>query len=65
MRASSYLLNLNNRYVDDVNAFQVFGEATQFVDATSQNPVILISFQYPELTKLKSEIDQKSEILAR
>nr|CAD7458859.1 unnamed protein product [Timema tahoe] len=48
--AGSYLLNLNNRYVDDINSFQVFGEATQFVDVTSHNPVILINFQYPQLT---------------
>nr|CAD7594957.1 unnamed protein product [Timema genevievae] len=47
--AGSYLLNLNNRYVEDITEFQIFGQATQFVDATSQNPVILINFQYPEL----------------
>nr|CAD7203152.1 unnamed protein product [Timema douglasi] len=47
--AGSYLLNLNNRFGEDITAFQVYGEATQFVDATSQNPVILIHFQYPEL----------------
>nr|CAD7458858.1 unnamed protein product [Timema tahoe] len=51
--AGSYLLNLNNRYVDDITVFQIFGRATQFVDATSQNPVILINFQYPELMKLR------------
>ncbi|CAG2059785.1 unnamed protein product [Timema podura] len=60
-KAGSYLLNLNNRYVEYINAFQIFGEATQFVDATSQNPAILINFQYPELTiyyvQNKSSID--------
>nr|CAD7257339.1 unnamed protein product [Timema shepardi] len=45
-----YLLNLINRFVEDITAFQVYGEATQFVNATSQNPVINIHFQYPELT---------------
>nr|CAD7257340.1 unnamed protein product [Timema shepardi] len=47
--SGNYLLNLNNRFVEDITAFQVYGEATQFVDETSQNPVILIHFQYPEL----------------
>nr|CAD7397235.1 unnamed protein product [Timema poppensis] len=45
-----YFLNLSNRYVEDTKDFQLFRDATQFVNATSRNPVVLVHFLYPELT---------------